>query len=183
MRIITGKLKGRKIPVPDTGLLRPTSDRAKEGLFSVIDARIYLENTRILDLFAGSGSLGFEAISRGAAHCTFIDNEKRHTDHINKLAREFEVEPQVRTETSEVHAFLQNHPQMYDLIFADPPYNYPGLEDFPELIFSGNLLNKEGWFILEHDKYSDFSSHPSAVFSKTYGRTITTIFVLPGTDF
>ncbi|WP_372903082.1 RsmD family RNA methyltransferase, partial [Rhodohalobacter sp.] len=66
MRVITGKLKGRKIPVPNTDLLRPTSDRTKEGIFSVIAARTYLDNTRVLDLFAGSGNLGFEAISRGA---------------------------------------------------------------------------------------------------------------------
>ena len=183
MRIITGKLKGRKIPVPDTGLLRPTSDRAKEGIFSVIDARIYLENIRILDLFAGSGSLGFEAISRGASHCTFVDNERKHTEHIKKLARDFGVESQIRTETSEVVDFLQNNSQSYDLIFADPPYDYPGLEDLTDLVFSGNLLNIDGWFILEHDKYSDFSSHPAVVFSKAYGRTIATIFVLPGTEF
>src|SRR5690625_5855245 len=96
MRIITGKLKGRKIPVPDSGLLRPTSDRAKEGIFSMIDARIYLDNYRILDLFSGSGSLGFEAISRGASHCTFVVNEALHINQISKLDREFGVDFMVR---------------------------------------------------------------------------------------
>lgn len=183
MRIITGKLKGRKIPVPDTGLLRPTSDRAKEGIFSAIDARIYFENRRILDLFAGSGSLGFEALSRGASHCTFVDNESRHVDHIKKLAKDFEVNDLIRTVTAEVDDFLETNSQGFDLIFADPPYDYPGLEELADKILSGNHLNKEGWFILEHDKYSDFSSHPAVVFSKPYGRTIATIFVLPEAGF
>lgn len=183
MRIITGKLKGRKIPVPDTGLLRPTSDRAKEGIFSMIDARIYLDNTRILDLFTGSGSLGLEAISRGASHCTFVDNEAQHMNQIGKLAREFGVASQVRTVTSDVIEFLNQNQEAYDLIFADPPYNYPGFDELVGEILSGNHLDREGWFILEHDKYSDYTSRPGAVLSKSYGRTVVTIFVLPGTEF
>ncbi|HLR91175.1 MAG TPA: 16S rRNA (guanine(966)-N(2))-methyltransferase RsmD [Balneolaceae bacterium] len=183
MRIITGKLKGRKIPVPDSGLLRPTSDRAKEGIFSMIDARIYLDNYRILDLFSGSGSLGFEAISRGASHCTFVDNEALHMNQISKLARKFGVASQVRAVTSDVTEFLQQNRESYDLIFADPPYNYPGFDELVEEIISGGHLEKEGWFILEHDKYSDYSSRPEAVLNKSYGRTVVTIFVLPGTEF
>src|SRR5690625_7264951 len=178
MRIITGKLKGRKIPVPDSGLLRPTSDRAKEGIFSMIDARIYLDNYRIMDLFSGSGSLGFEAISRGASHCTFVDNEALHMNQISKLAREFGVASQVRAVTSDVTEFLQQNRESYDLIFADPPYNYLGFDELVEEIISGGHLEKEGRFILEHDKYSDYSSRPEGVHNKTNGRPILDIIFI-----
>jgi len=107
MRIITGKLKGRTIPVPKTGHLRPTSDRTKEGLFSVIEARTYLENTRVLDLFAGSGNLGFEAISRGAASCLFVDSELQHIRQIEKTAEIFKVKDQIQTISMPVETFTK----------------------------------------------------------------------------
>lgn len=183
MRIITGKLKGRNIPIPDTGLLRPTSDRTKEGIFSVIDARIYLENTIVLDLFAGSGNLGFEALSRGSGHCTFVDSERKHIDHIKNLATEFDMSSLIRTEVADVADFVSRNSQSYDLVFADPPYDYPGMEDLIENVMQGDFLKEEGWFILEHDKRHNFTNHPYSVFNKPYGRTIVSIFVLPGTEF
>src|SRR5690625_7469288 len=92
MRIITGKLKGRKIPVPETGELRPTSDRAKEALFSVIDGRRYFDGTHVLALFAGSGNLGFEAISRGSDQVLFVDSKNEHLRQMAKLSRTFGVD-------------------------------------------------------------------------------------------
>lgn len=183
MRIITGKFKGRTIPVPKTGLLRPTSDRAKEALFSVIDARTYFDGTRILDLFAGSGSLGLEAISRGSETCFFVDVESEHTKHIEQMGRQLGVEHQIRTYTMEVETFLQTNAGQFDFIFCDPPYDYYDMEALPETILSGNWLNKDGWFILEHDKTHDFEPHENCVFSKAYGRTVVAIFKLDNTDF
>src|SRR5690625_5403132 len=79
-------------------------------------------------------------------------------NQISKLARKFGVASQVRAVTSDVTEFLQQNRESYDLIFADPPYNYPGFDELVEEIISGGHLEKEGWFILEHDKYSDYSS-------------------------
>src|SRR5690625_6743724 len=90
----------------------------------MIDARIYLDNYRILDLFSGSGSLGFEAISRGASHCTFVDNEALHMNQISKLAREFGVASQVRAVTSDVTEFLLQNRVYYDLFFASLTFIY-----------------------------------------------------------
>ncbi|NBC64261.1 MAG: 16S rRNA (guanine(966)-N(2))-methyltransferase RsmD [Bacteroidetes bacterium] len=182
MRIITGKLKGRTIPVPKTGLLRPTSDRAKEALFSVIDARTYFVGTRVLDLFAGSGSLGLEAISRGADFCAFVDEEPEHIKHIEKLSLQFNIEDQVRTYTMDVEIFLETNPGGFDFIFADPPYDYYDFPGLVETILSGNWLNNDGMFILEHSKDNDFESHEHCVFSKAYGRTVIAMFKLNG-DF
>lgn len=183
MRIITGKLKGRTIPVPKTGLLRPTSDRAKEALFSVIDARTYFDNTRVLDLFAGSGNLGLEAISRGADSCLFVDIESDHIKHIEKIGRLFDIEDQVRTLLMDAEAFLQTNSGGFDFIFADPPYDYYGMAELPETILSGNWLNEDGWFILEHDKTHDFEPHEHCVYSKAYGRTVIAIFKLNSEGF
>ncbi|MEX0823221.1 MAG: 16S rRNA (guanine(966)-N(2))-methyltransferase RsmD [Balneolaceae bacterium] len=183
MRIITGKLKGRKIPVPPTDQLRPTTDRAKEGLFSVIAARVYLENTRILDLFAGSGNLGFEAISRGAESALFVDNESRHIQHIEKLAKTFGVESQVQTIAMDIEKFLEKDYGSFDFIFADPPYDYFLMEEMIDTILDGNWLREDGWFILEHDKRHNFSSKEHCVYSKAYGRTIVSIFKLSDVDF
>lgn len=176
MRIITGKLKGRTVPVPKTELLRPTSDRTKEGIFSVIDARTYFDNTRVLDLFAGSGNLGFEAISRGAKSCVFVDREVRHLRHIEKLAKKFGVENQVQTIQADVEDYLQKKTAAFDFIFSDPPYDYFLMGEMIDTVLEKNWLKEEGWFVLEHDKRHDFSSHPNCVFSKAYGRTIASMF-------
>lgn len=177
MRIITGKLKGRNIPIPKTGSLRPTSDRAKEGIFNVIEARTYFDDTRILDLFAGSGNLGLEAISRGAASCLFVDRETEHTLHIENLAKKFDIEQQVQTITMDIENFLKSrtHTQ-FDFVFADPPYDFFMMTDLPEIILDGGFLKPDGWFILEHDKRHNFSDHENCVYSKAYGRTIASIF-------
>jgi 16S rRNA (guanine966-N2)-methyltransferase len=178
MRIITGKLKGRTIDVPKTGQLRPTSDRAKEGIFSVISARRYFDRCRILDLFAGSGNLGFEAISRGAAHCLFVDQEAAHTRQIVKTAEKLGVSSEIQTITRSTEQFLEKNTRApFDFIFADPPYDYFLMDEMLDTILTQNWLAEDGWFILEHDKYHDFSEHEKCVYSKAYGRTTASIFM------
>src|SRR5699024_10410496 len=98
-----------------------------EGLFSILDARKYIHGARVLDLFGGSGNLGFEALSRGAENVLFVDSNRHNIRHIEKVAAEFEMSDQVRTATSEVERFLEGMPLPYDIIFADPPYDYPHL--------------------------------------------------------
>lgn len=177
MRIITGKLKGRKIAVPPSLEVRPTSDRTKEGLFSVIEARRYIRNAKVLDLFAGSGNLGFEAISRGASGVHFIDRNRANIKHIESLADRFNISGSIRTTTGDVAQYLNGPPLPCDIIFADPPYDYPLMEEMIEKTVTGGWLAEGGWFVLEHDKRHDFSEHPHCFFSKAYGRTIVSIFI------
>lgn len=183
MRIITGTLKGRNIPTPKTDLLRPTTDRTKEGIFSVIAARRYFESTHVLDLFAGSGNLGFEAISRGSESVLFVDREAAHIQHIEKLAEKFGVEKQISTRIMAVEEYLEQPGQSFDFIFADPPYDFFFMEGIIDMVIDGDILNKDGWFILEHDKRHDFTEHPNCVYSKPYGRTIASIFMEDNSDF
>lgn len=176
MRIITGKLKGRNIPTPKTGELRPTSDRTKEGLFSVMAARVYFEGTTVLDLFAGSGNLGFEAISRGSERVLFVDQNPEHIRHVQSLAAEFDIENQILCVVSDVETYLESPGSKYDFVFADPPYDYFNMEQMIDSVMQNGWLKEDGWFILEHDKRHDFSNHKKCVFSKAYGRTIVSIF-------
>lgn len=176
MRIITGRLKGRSIPVPDTGELRPTADRTKEALFSVLEARRYMEGAIVLDLFAGSGNLGFEAISRGAATVLFVDHHPDHLRSIRLTARSFEIEDQILTRESRVEEFLKKNATPYDVIFADPPYDFPWMEELIERILNHGWLAPEGWLVLEHDKRHKFSSHPDCFHSRAYGRTLVSMF-------
>lgn len=178
MRIITGKLKGRRLKVPQDSGIRPTSDRAKEGLFSVIDARKHLTGTRVLDLFAGTGNLGFEAISRGAVSALFVDSNPLSEKNIRATAAQFGVANQVSVITAPVDAFLgKKPPSTFDIVFADPPYDYPGIPEMPETILNNGWLEPDGWFILEHDVRHLFHEHPNCVFTKPYGRTIVSIFL------
>ena len=163
MRIITGKLKGRRFSIPKGLDVRPTTDRTKESIFNKIVAYKYLENSVILDLFGGSGNLGFEAISRGAKQVTFVDIKPENIKLIEKVAADFEIEKNIRTVVSDVQQFLEKRTMSYDFIFCDPPYWY-------------EWLNEDGWFILEHDKYHNYEEHPHHFFSKAYGRTTVSIF-------
>ena len=182
MRIITGTLKGRKLKAPTSGEVRPTSDRTKEGMFNVIAARRYFDELDVLDLFGGSGNLGFEAISRGARHVTFVDSNRASIKTIEETALQFGVSDQIRAVFSAVDSFLSKFPRPYDLIFADPPYDYPTMDEIIQRVLSDGWLAADGWFLLEHDKRHNFTEHPNCAFSKPYGRTIVSIFVLPGED-
>lgn len=176
MRIITGKLKGRRIHIPKGLDIRPTTDRTKESIFNKIEVYKYLENSRVLDLFSGSGSLGFEAISRGAAQAMFVDNDAKNIELIQKTAEQFNVREQILTLTGDVLQFLRTPHMMYDFIFCDPPYRYPFIGEIVDIIINDGWLAEEGWLILEHDKHHNYKAHKNCIFTKAYGRTTVSIF-------
>ena len=176
MRIITGTLKGRRIQIPKGLNVRPTSDRTKEGMFSVITSHKYLADARVLDLFAGSGNLGFEAISRGARSVLFVESDRQNVKQIEKQAESFKVSDQVRTQVMPVDEYLQWPATAYDFVFADPPYDYPMMPELIEKVLEKGWITETGWFLLEHDKRHDFSDHPNCFFTRAYGRTIVSIF-------
>lgn len=177
MRIITGKLKGRRLDVPKSGQIRPTSDFTKGGIFNILEARKGLENVRVLDLFAGTGNLGFEAISRGAASAVMVEADRFAAAAITKTADRFGVGAQVTVVNADVAAYLGRAPFAYDVVFADPPYDYPDMPGLADTLLGG-WLAPDGWFILEHDVRHNFTSDPRCVFAKPYGKTIVSIFKL-----
>jgi 16S rRNA (guanine(966)-N(2))-methyltransferase RsmD len=177
MRIITGSLKGRNVSVPSKTNIRPTTDRVKEGMFAVIDSRKYIEGCSVLDLFAGSGNLGFEALSRGANRALFVDCNQKCLKHLEKMAEEFDMQGRTNTMCLDIIDFLNGPPVPSDLIFADPPYPYRDVETIVELIFDQEWLAKRGWLVMEHNKYHHFKDHPHFLLEKKYGRSFVSFFV------
>ena len=150
MRIIAGKAGRIAIKVP-SAVARPTTDFVRQALFSIVGERV--ESAKILDLFAGSGALGLEALSRGAAHCTFIDEHRQAITIINENLAKARLDGGHAVK-SEVITFLKRDAASYDLIFADPPYwkFYGDKDHITELLESGLIpprLAPGGWLIVE----------------------------------
>ncbi|MCX7878755.1 MAG: 16S rRNA (guanine(966)-N(2))-methyltransferase RsmD [Ignavibacteria bacterium] len=162
MRIISGKFKSRKINsrFRDNNCIksnlsdfRPTTDKARVMLFNVLNNIIDFRNISCLDLFAGSGSLGFEAISRGAEHCDFVESSKICASLIKKTASELGCEQNISVYNENAETFIKlNEKLEYDLIFADPPYSY---DDYETLIRNVMKL-KFSVFVLEHSSCENF---------------------------
>lgn len=169
MRIIYGKYGGRRFEAPRNLQARPTTDIAKESLFNILQNRIDFEGISALDLFAGTGSISFEVLSRGASNVVSVEMGRVQQQFIQKVAGELKVGRELQLVRGDVFRFLKNSSQQFDMIFADPPYALPELATLPDAILEGNMLKPEGIFILEHGKENDFSSHPRFVELRKYG--------------
>jgi 16S rRNA (guanine(966)-N(2))-methyltransferase RsmD len=156
MRIISGKYRGRKLKSPPSLKTRPTSDRLRETLFNVLAPRI--EGARFLDLCAGSGAVGIEALSRGAAHVTFVDHSRQmYALIVSNLkilsADDNEVEVASKEALGFLRRSIKRETEPYDVIFFDPPYeaDYKDvLNDLGE--YTAQLLAKEGIVVVEHSR-------------------------------
>lgn len=147
MRIIAGRLKGRRLASPTWEGLRPTSDRLRETLFNVLAPRV--EGARVLDLYAGTGALGFEALSRGAAHVVFVDSDRRATAAIARTATAWGVEADYTIHAGDAVEWLRRlaHGPRFDLILLDPPYSLPQFRDV--LLAAAGCLSDSGLLVLE----------------------------------
>lgn len=177
MRIITGKLKGRALVIPEGSITRPTTDRVKESIFSMVEVRKGWHGMEVLDLFAGSGSLGFEAISRGAERVVFVEHHRGAALQLEKTARQFGVDDQSIVVSHTVELFLKQPPRAFDLVLADPPYEYPFMQRMVSQILENGWLKPDGWFILEHDTRHAFLEDPRCISSRPYGRTIVSVML------
>jgi len=175
LRIISGEHKGRRIPVPGNFKARPTTDFAKEALFNIIANYFDFESIGILDLFAGTGSIGYEFASRGAERVDLVEINHRYSDYIRKIAQQLGFK-QIQVYTSDVFRFIPWNKHKYDIVFADPPYDLNNIPDIPKLIFENNILVQDGWFILEHGRDLDFSGHTHFKELRKYGSVHFTIF-------
>jgi 16S rRNA (guanine(966)-N(2))-methyltransferase RsmD len=174
LRIISGKFKGRRLSPPANLPVRPTTDRAKEALFNIL-MTFDFENAVILDLFAGTGSISYEFLSRGAGNVTAIEQNHKCVDFITAVAGELDLQG-FSVKQANVFKFVQMTPTDYDLVFADPPYNLDELNSLPGLVFDNHLLKQEGIFILEHDANTDFSGDKRLADHRKYGKVHFSIF-------
>ncbi len=177
MRIIGGKFKGRRFnPPADKWPTRPTTDFSKEALFNILNNRIDFEDTKMLDLFGGTGNHSYEFISRGCQDVTYVDKFPGCVRFAKETARHLQIEPFIQIHQMDVFQFINNCRISYDYIFAGPPYGLATLDDIPNLIFEHGLLAKDGIFVLEHNPHHNFKTHPNYVEERNYGQTIFSFF-------
>jgi len=179
MRIIAGKAKGRSLKVP-RDVSRPTTDRVRESVFGQLSE--FLPEARVLDLFAGSGGLGLEALSRGANSCVFVDQHRGACRVIEQNLQKTDLK-NGRVISQDVISFLKSEQEPYDLIFADPPYA-DGLKDLAAELVALDAwkrwLSPEGYLIVERESTGEIPSADclELVRKKDYGRSRILIYQL-----
>ncbi|WP_298562876.1 16S rRNA (guanine(966)-N(2))-methyltransferase RsmD [uncultured Phascolarctobacterium sp.] len=176
MRIITGKARGLKLTVPKNMDVRPTADRVKESLFNIIGTKII--GARVLDLFAGTGNLGLEAWSRGAAAVTFIDESRESLrlvqSNISKCHAEDDVQV-IKGSAVKVIESMHRQDAGFDFAFCDPPYNKGWVQKVLLKLELFPILDDGGYLIVEHAKHDEIGSLAACfelVRQETYGETL-----------
>ena len=157
MRIITGKYKGRHFDIPRTFKARPTTDFAKENIFNVINAYVDWEEATALDLFAGTGSISLELLSRGCQQVISVEKDRDHARFISQCMEKLGTEENILIK-GDVFRFLKSCHQKFDLIFQY------------------DLLKEDGLLVFEHGKNNDFSTHPHFIEHRSYGSVNFTLF-------
>lgn len=169
MRVISGSLRGMKLLSPEGLGTRPTLDRVKEALFSMLTGRI--ADAQVLDLFAGSGALGIEALSRYAAHCTFVDREKEAVGIVKANIIKARLSDRAEVILGDSIGFLKSTDRRFDIIFIDPPYKAGLYDEVFGLISQRHLLKENG--VVAAECSSAFEINPvgfKLLKDKTYGK-------------
>lgn len=175
MRIISGTFKGRRLTPPKNITARPTTDFAKESLFNLLQNRIDFEGTDMLDLFAGTGGIGIEFVSRGAREVTSVEMAHTQQNFIIQTCKLLGIS-NLQLVRGDVFKYIASCRTKFDFIYADPPYALDTLATLPDLIFEHGLLKEGGLFVLEHSKSDEFSAHPHFVEHRKYGNVNFTFF-------
>ena len=179
MRIISGTYRGRRLSPPKNITARPTTDFAKESLFNLLNNRMDFEGIDMLDLFAGTGGIGLECVSRGAREVTAVELAHVQQNWIIACCKQLGIR-NLSLIRGDVFKFLSSCRAKYDLIFADPPYALEQLPTLPDVILKtppdlpsreekDSILKPGGWLVIEHGKDTDFTTHPRHVETRTYG--------------
>ena len=176
MRIVGGKLKGRRFYPPKKLPVRPTTDFAKEGLFNILENNRELDGLKVLDLCAGTGNISYEFASRNAKSITCVDQNIHCIKYIQKQVFDFDINS-ISTVKSDMVSFIKKTEDRYDIIFADPPYNQLNdLEKLLDLVVAKNLLEKDGMLILEHSFRVNMQDKAFILFTRRYGNVNFTCF-------
>lgn len=176
MRIISGCRRGHKLFEFEGQDVRPTTDRVKESVFNLIQE--YVPQAEVLDMFAGSGALSFEAVSRGANSAVLVDNDSRSIALINKNIASLGFEDRCVVREQSCFDYAKICEKKFDIVFLDPPYNMGFIEPSLRAVAEFGLLTEEGIIVLESDN-TDFKSDISGleiIKQKRYGRTFVTVY-------
>jgi 16S rRNA (guanine966-N2)-methyltransferase len=176
VRISGGTLKGRNIDVPKGLPVRPTTAFAGEALFNILNNFLNYEDAHILDLFSGTGHISLEFASRGCKQVTAVDAHHKCVFFLKKTSDIYQLP--ISCVKGDVFKFLGNENQQYDLIFADPPYDLPNIEDIHRLVFEKQLLNENGVLIIEHGPKTKMGHLPHFYQHRKYGNVNFSFFKL-----
>ncbi len=182
MRIISGKFKSKRLTAPKKLPVRPTTDMAKEALFNILNNQFYFHEIAVLDLFSGTGNISYEFASRGTEKIISVDENYGCIKYINQISDELECE--IQAIKSDSYKYLENCNLKFDVIFADPPYEFE-LEKFEkivELVFGKGLLHEGGLLILEHSKHTKIENNEHLNYQKKYGGNMFSFFENPSTE-
>ena len=178
MRIIRGKYGKRRFDVPHNITARPTTDFAKENIFNVIENIEDIEGEDVLDLFAGTGAISLEFLSRGARSVTSVEMASTQANFIRSVKDRL-GDDALRVIRGDVFKFLASVKRPYDIIFADPPYDHPRFDEIPELILNSAAVKPGSLVIVEHNAKHDFSDLPGFEQHRAYGSVNFSIFRKP----
>lgn len=176
MRIISGIYKGKRLIAPRKLPVRPTTDFAKEALFNILNNHLDYSESSLLDLFSGTGNICYEFGSRGGKEMVAVDSFYGCVKYIESIATELELP--ITTIKSDVIKYLSNCSRKFDIIFADPPYDFEvvQLEELAESVLKNKLLNDDGMLILEHKKQTDLSQLDNFKEARRYGDSVFSFF-------
>ncbi len=169
MRIISGKYKRRVISPPQNLPVRPTTDMAKESLFNILGNYFDFNNKTALDLFAGTGNISYEFVSRGCVSVTAVDKDYGCVKFITQTIDNLQM-TELNAIRLDVFRFIATTKNKYDIIFADPPYQLDNITEITKLIFEHELLNPNGWLIVEHPAEISFTESAHFYEHRKYGR-------------
>ena len=181
MRVITGIARGRRLIAPEGLDVRPTADKVKEGIFSAI--QFQLDDAEVLDLFAGSGQMGIEAVSRGAKHAVFVDSSNRALRCVHENLRNTGFERCSEVISRDSYDYIKSTSKSFDIIILDPPYRYNHIGNI--LPFAAKKLKDGGCIICEYEAEAAEPAAPEGLVTRKtyhYGKINVTIFCKPDPD-
>jgi 16S rRNA (guanine966-N2)-methyltransferase len=173
MRVVAGSSRGRRLVAPAGADVRPTSDRVREAVFNALGSLAAVEDARVLDLFAGSGALAIEALSRGARSAVLVERDRAAAAVIERNLASTDLEARARLVRTEADPYLSSGPGPFDLVLLDPPYSYDGWE----ALLSGleSVVTPDAVVVIESDRDIEAPSGWRVERRKRYGSTFVAI--------
>jgi len=168
MRIIGGTYRGRTISIPKGLPVRPTTDRTREALFNILIHQIVFRETRVLDLFAGTGMISLECISRGAQEVIAVDSHRRCVQALIHNRDKLAIKG-LSIIQADAKRYVATATEIFDLVFMDPPYAYDGITRLTQAIQQHSILSNSGIIVIEHDPLRDFSHIEGYSYTRKYG--------------
>lgn len=175
MRIISGIHKGIIIHAPKGLPVRPTTDRAKESLFNIIENSFDIEKISALDIFSGTGNIAYEFCSRGALSVDAVDMNEKCISFIKQTIQKLDLQ-QMNAIRKDAFVYLKKCKKKYAVIFADAPYANKQIIEIPKLVHENNLLNSNGILVIEHEANLDLSSETGYFEKRNYGQSAFSFF-------